>query len=719
MRSLWFPLTLALVVLLGLAGAAVVVLHLFGTATSLGPITSSWLLPWWAGVILLLLPPLLLLLYFLKLKRRPVAVPSTFLWRKATEDAHVNAFIQWLRKNLLLLLQLLTLFVFLFALLALQLQGEETHGNNQVILIDNSASMSATDVKPSRLEQAREQALVHVDSMREGDAGMVIAFNSRAVVMEPFTTDHGKLRKAIRLIKQSQASTRIDDALLQAEGRANPQRTTDDQASRPPGEDPSKARTYVSSEGVPTEVHLFSDGGFPDVSDFALGNLTLRYHRVGSTESVDNLGIVGLNTENDARDPKLLHVYARVVNFRDRAARVQLRLQVRAAGVLKDVQERKLELPARQKKENEDQPGDKSAHFRVPEVRQLADVVLHAQLADIKDDFPLDDQAWLVVGAARKARVALVRPSANPVLEAFLQQMTEQGLVSYDLLGPGDLEKDVYRDGTWDLVIFDRCSPSGEREMPACNAFFIDSLPPPWKRSEMTAIKSPRVRGWATRHPLMRGLSGLQDVGIAEAFLFDLRAPGVPGRPPRLLETDRENALLFTLPRRPFTDLVMTFPLVDGSGRWNTFWPLHLSFPLFLKNIVFQLGNIDADAAMQPGQVKRLPAEGADSVTVIQPSGKSHTLTRHGRPDFLFDRVDSIGLYEVKRGDETLRHFAANLLDPVESDLRPRSEFRIGAEKVGVAETGRRTHELWKWLAAGAFILLLVEWIIYNRRAVV
>ena len=55
--------------------------------------------------------------------------------------------------------------LFLFALLALQVQGESSKGSFHVIMVDNSASMSATDVKPSRLHQAREEALAHVESL--------------------------------------------------------------------------------------------------------------------------------------------------------------------------------------------------------------------------------------------------------------------------------------------------------------------------------------------------------------------------------------------------------------------------------------------------------------------------------------------------------------------------------------------------------------------------
>src|SRR5213078_4426268 len=108
-------------------------------------------------LIVLLVIPAIILLYFLKLKRKPLQVPSTFLWRKSIEDLHVNALFQWLRENVLLLLQLLVVLLLLYAVMGFRFHGSTAHGRHYILVLDNSASMAATDVKPSRLDWAKKQ----------------------------------------------------------------------------------------------------------------------------------------------------------------------------------------------------------------------------------------------------------------------------------------------------------------------------------------------------------------------------------------------------------------------------------------------------------------------------------------------------------------------------------------------------------------------------------
>src|SRR5262249_33440640 len=147
------------------------------------------------------------------------------------------------------------------------------------------------------------------------------------------------LRQVVRAIEPTQRVTRIDEALTLADSLANPTRSTENEAAKPENPEPGKERVYVPTEGIPTEVHLFSDGRFPDAPNFALGRLEMRFHAVGKPgpENVDNVGLVNFNAVRDETDPTKLQVFARVVNYRPQEVRVQVQVEVRVAGQLQKV----------------------------------------------------------------------------------------------------------------------------------------------------------------------------------------------------------------------------------------------------------------------------------------------------------------------------------------------------------------------------------------------
>ncbi|MFO0843831.1 MAG: VWA domain-containing protein, partial [Gemmataceae bacterium] len=675
------------------------------------------------------------LLYFLKLRRKAVEVPSTFLWRKSIEDLHVNSLFQWLRDNVLLLVQLAAVLLLIYSAMAFQIHGRAaTSGKHFILLLDSSASMSATDVAPSRLEAARKVALDLIDGRAESDAGMVIEFNSRATILQPYTRDKGLLRAAVRKVSQTARPTRIDEALALADSLANPHRSGDDQAVRPEGEDPAEARTYVAPEGVAAEVHLFSDGRFPDVPAFAAGNLALTYHRVGAAgaDVVNNVGIVGLNLVRDEKDPSKVLAFVRVSNYRREPAEVVLELEWRGAGQGEfNLSEERLSLPGRyvepgdpqKKRPPRDVPGEVGHKFYL-DLDEGAEAVLHARLKNHRDQFALDDEAWLVAGVARKARVLIVTPG-NEVLRNFfdLEETSKVANVSY--ISPanlGDAKKYLQpgRAGAFDLVVFDRCAPPSEEALPMANTFFVGDVPPPWKRAELPPLRSALIRNPTSGHPLMRHLAGLDEIAYSEAFRFDLRDGRVPPRVPRLLEADRETALLFALPRRSFLDLVLSFPLVNAGGQWTTNWSLKLSFPLFLRNVLYQLGHVSDQAAeetVQPGEVKVLRPEATPGhVEVADPGKVTHRVGRGPGGEFAYFGTERLGVYQAGWPGGG-RRFAVNLLDAEESNTQPRDEIKLGETEVEADRRRLASYDTWKWLALGALALLLVEWAVYHRRA--
>src|SRR5437867_102687 len=106
----------------------------------------TFLSPLTAAIAAAIAIPSLLVLYFLKLRRREMPIASTLLWKKAIQDLQVNAPFQRLRRNLLLILQMLLLCLLILALSRPVTFYQPGAGKNTVILIDRSASMSATDV---------------------------------------------------------------------------------------------------------------------------------------------------------------------------------------------------------------------------------------------------------------------------------------------------------------------------------------------------------------------------------------------------------------------------------------------------------------------------------------------------------------------------------------------------------------------------------------------
>lgn len=654
----------------------------------------------WQWAVFAAVPVGIILLYFLKLRRHPLPVSSTFLWQRTIEDLHVNSLLQRLRRNLLLFLQLLVVALAAIALLRPGWQGDSSGERRTIFLLDASASMAATDLvdAPSRFDEAKKRIDEQIDAMRGGDAAMIIAFSDRAEILHDFTTDRRRLRDALAAARVTQRPTDLNEALRAAVGLANPYQ------AGPPGS-AGVAAPRAAAAGDPAgsaTLMIYSDGGVRPLDEIDLSGVATTFVRIG-TAAPRNLGILGFSAERDVERPEQVHAFARIVNFSPEPLDGTVTLSL--DGQLVDAEA--VDVAAGE---------ETGVSFELASL-EAAELTLELE---VDDHFAADNIAYAALRPLRGISVLLVTPG-NEALELALQtdQVTDLGQV--DARPVEYLASDEFRDraaaGRDDLIIFDRCAPS---EMPAANTFFIGALPPQdWAAGD---VVSPVLPVDVERtHPLMRFLD-LYGLKIVE---------GRPLQAPRgavsLLTAD-SGPVLALAPRAGFQDLVMGFEILSETERgiaFNTDWPVQRSWPVFIYNVLRNLGGGVAAAAApshQPGEAVVLRVDNRlDAVRVDMPDRRSKQLSVAAAGQVTFSATEQIGAYRVMVPGEDLpiNRFTINLFDSRESDLQVGDAIQVGRESiVASAAVAPSRSELWRWLLIGALGMLAVEWFVFNRRIV-
>lgn len=657
----------------------------------------TWWIPWAA---LATVPPLIILLYFLKLRRQPLEVPSTYLWRRTIEDLHVNSIWQRLRQSLLLLLQLLLVLLVILACLQPGWLGTELKGNRFIFLIDTSASMNAIDEKPSRLETAKERVDTLIQQMKSGDEAMIISFSDVARVEQSFSDNPNLLRRKVGQIKPTNRSTDLNEALRAAAGLANPGRMSNTEAN---------INDVPVADAQPATMYIFSDGGMAAIPNFSLGNLTPDYRPIG-VDSPRNVGIVAFSTERNTEKTGQVQAFGRLENSGDQDVEVEVALYLN--GKLHDAE--KVKVPAH------DSAG---VNFALTD-DDLDEDEQGALRLEIKsnDDLPLDNVAYAAFNAPRKARVLLVTPQ-NDDLKIALGTEEAAKHADVTIAEPAILETKAHLEeaaaGLYDLIIYDQCVP---KTMPQSNTLFIGNLPPvpTWSASGKTQLQ-PLIIDTDRVHPLMQLVELGRGVTIYEAT-------PLKGPQGSTVLIDADIGPIFVIgPREGFEDAVLGFKMVGqgekGDYFYHTTWRNQRSFPTFVMNVVKYLGGTRGSGnspSVRPGQPivlqTTLPVR---TIDVEDPQGLKTQVPREGQNAFQFSLTNEPGLYAVREGTakKVSQRFAVNLFDSRESNLTPRDSIKFPHEEVKGTKTREKARqETWKWILIVGLCVLVFEWYIYNRR---
>ncbi|MEC9373716.1 MAG: VWA domain-containing protein, partial [Planctomycetota bacterium] len=618
----------------------------------------TWLTPLLGGIAAAILVPSLVILYFLKLKRREVEVSTTLLWKKSIEDLQANAPFQRLRKNILLLLQLLALAAGLLALAQPEIRTEASPGERIVILIDRSASMSANDGgadgDESRLEQARREAIQLVESLREpgvfdrdrGDEAMVIAFDDGAEVVQSFTADKDRLAAAINAIAPTDAPSAIDEAMRLAGAYTQPTLEED--------------RGLVETPGAP--IHLWSDGRVSDAARVAMNRETpLTFHAVGGA-ATPNLGIVACRAERSYEEAGRAQVFVGVQSTDPAPREVDVELAV--DGVVSAI--RTVRLPGAAA----GAPGDTSRTSTSGVVFTLneSDAALLSIRLLADDALTADNRAWLALPPAKRLAVLYVG-SAGSLLEDLIAVTEPSRLVTatreqFERLAASGGEAE------FDVIVLDGWAP---QDILPAGRYLVFNAAPPLEGVQVGApVEDMRVIiDWSREHPALRSVS-MENLYVAK------RRPIEPGDAATTLAQSDEGAAIVEIAEGATRAIVIGFDILDTNWVWDH------NLVLFIASSLRYLGDESSRIVRgeaRPGGVlsTRLPTD-ASEVELALPGGERATLQPGADGRVNFGPIRETGLYRLRwRGSPApedrivegrpQRIIAANLLDPLESDI--------------------------------------------------
>ena len=153
-------------------------------------------------LFLLLLIPVIIIMYLLKQKAVETPISSLFLWKEMYRNVEANTPWEKLKKNWLLILQIITLIVLVLALTSPYILSGSAGADHAIIVIDNSASMNALyDEENTRLEHALEEAEDYVRGLKTGTGISIITSNAKATLVLSNSDDKTQALSELKAIE--------------------------------------------------------------------------------------------------------------------------------------------------------------------------------------------------------------------------------------------------------------------------------------------------------------------------------------------------------------------------------------------------------------------------------------------------------------------------------------------------------------------------------------
>lgn len=624
------------------------------------------------GFAFLALIPVVTALYLLKVRRRPVAVPSLLLWQQVLAQKKRRSLFQKLRQWLSLLLHLLILTLIILALTRPVPAGRAAgEGAATVLVIDDRARMQAVDAGGRRFDQVVTAALPAALEANLGQEVAILTTAGQPQVVQPFSQDRLEVRDALERLSPKDAGGDLEAAIR-------------------------LASELVSGREGGGRVVVFSDQPAPENWD------ENNWRRIGAA-GLDNLAITEFAARSTPNSPGTAEVLVEIANFSDesRSGNLELQLENRLLEV------RPFDLA----------PGE-TTRLIFPALdarRKYANSRgwLTASL-DTEDGLATDDTAYAVLPKVQPIRVLLTGQN-NLFLERALRSEPN---IQLDLLA--DPSIDVARE--FDVVIFAGETPADwpwlEADMPST---LVLGAVPPMLADQDERIEQPLITSQDRTHPIS-WLIDFERLAVAESIAMNLE--NTPGWSWSLVVDAARTPLLVAGERIASGERLV----VAGFDPIKTDLPLRVAFPLLISNSVRWLAGREQPLetfTATAGQPVRLATGESVLPEAVQEFRPVLESSRETWQTGTFIPMDT-GFYQTRQEGET-GWLAVSLADPELSDLRQpmAAESESAAAAVGVDPVVKPNWDgwllqsplpLWSWLALVAALLFTAEWWWFHRR---
>jgi hypothetical protein len=598
--------------------------------------------------------------YILKIRLRQAPVSTTIFWQQVFDEKRPRSLWQQLRHWLSLLLQLIWLVLLVLALGEPYFNWEILQARRLIVVIDNSASMNATDVLPSRLEAAKTAANSLVAGLRFRDEIAIVSAGTQPKVVCGLTGHERTLKTAIDSIPKTDGPTRVAEAV--------------------------ELGKRLLGDAKHGQVVVYSDGGFTGSDKLAEDKL-VRLEPIGNKTS--NVGIANFQVRRSLLDPVGYEILVEVVNASAEAATCRLDLDLNGNPV--DV------FPLTLK------PGE--VWTQALEKTSVDGGHLTARLTP-DDALAADNQAAAILPKRVAQKVVLVSPG-----NLFLQKALEANPL-VELRAIKELPKQ-YEPGV--IHVFHRNVP---KELPSGGVMVVDPVEGCDYWQVAGPLENPIVTKQDVDSPLMR------HVRLDNIILPQARKLVPQEGAHALVGAVEGEPLYFSFESPGRKILALTVNLDEGDLTFRTAFPIMVTNALgwFASQTGELRESLSAGAVTEIELPPR--AASAPPLVLRSPDTTTHALPAIGSKVLLgpLDKVGIWSIAEQPREgikaseqSEPVLQLACNLAARTESDLTVPDNWKSETASP-MAAASFFVRPIWFYLAACAWLLAIGEWFLYQRR---